>query len=65
MWISLFTLACGAAVCLSVAAILMERGGRPRAARLCFVHDRYLPRANACTFYRRRGDCPFAQIIVS
>jgi hypothetical protein len=29
MWISLFTLACGAAVCLSVAAILMERGGQP------------------------------------
>src|SRR5262249_4771332 len=28
MWISLFTLACGAAVCLSVAAILMERGGQ-------------------------------------
>jgi hypothetical protein len=29
MWISLFTLACGAAVCLSVAAILMERGRQP------------------------------------
>ena len=29
MWISLFTLACVAAVCLSVAAILMERGGQP------------------------------------
>src|SRR5262249_4419538 len=28
MWISLFTLACGAAVCRSVAAILMERGGQ-------------------------------------
>jgi len=27
MWISLFTLACGAAVCLSVAAVMMERGG--------------------------------------
>ncbi len=25
MWISLFTFACGAAVCLSVAAIMMER----------------------------------------
>jgi hypothetical protein len=29
MWISLFTLACGAAVCLSVAAIMMERVQRP------------------------------------
>jgi hypothetical protein len=28
MWISLFTLACGAAVCLSVAAIMMERAGQ-------------------------------------
>ena len=27
MWISLFTLVCGAAVCLSVAAVMMERGG--------------------------------------
>jgi hypothetical protein len=29
MWISLFTLACGAAVCLGVAAVMMERGGQP------------------------------------
>ena len=28
MWISLFTLACGAAVCLGVAAVMMERGGQ-------------------------------------
>jgi hypothetical protein len=27
MWISLFTLVCGVAVCLSVAAVMMERGG--------------------------------------
>jgi hypothetical protein len=30
MWISLFTLACGAAICLSVAAIMMQpAAGRP------------------------------------
>ena len=28
MWISLFTLACGAAVCLGVVAVMMERGGQ-------------------------------------
>src|SRR5262249_62174479 len=27
MWISLFTLVCGVAVCLSGAAVMMERGG--------------------------------------
>jgi hypothetical protein len=47
-------------------------GGRPRAARLCFVHDRRLPRAIGVSLTpmpalcpTAAGDCPFAQIIVS
>jgi hypothetical protein len=28
MWISLFTVACGIAVCLSVAAVMMQPGAR-------------------------------------
>jgi hypothetical protein len=33
MWITLFTIACGAAVCLGVAAIMMQQPSRQRTLR--------------------------------